>query len=167
MGDVTTVGKRPVVHPGRCFPPRGKKRRSDRYAYFLQNGALRSEWRDERMGALHAAHSISGHACNVPLAEGRLACACACESARAGLFRSGVVRVASAGSLCLCRGSWCGVRNENYFRHVTCSFRWLVGFACAHDQRNPKNRKQKHTGSRRTRNPTASKAPKRPYWGGS
>ena len=33
IGDVTTAGKRPVAHPGRCLPPREKKHRSDRCAY--------------------------------------------------------------------------------------------------------------------------------------
>ena len=94
------------------------------------------------MSTLHAPHSISGHECNVSLAKVVSIGAGACESARAGLFRSGV-GVATAGSVLVprrmvepgvvCEGAWCGVRSENYFRRVTRNFRRLVGFACAHD----------------------------------
>ena len=62
---------------------------------------MRSHWRDERMSTLHAPHSISGHACNVPLAKVVSIGAGACESARAGLFRSGV-GVAKAGAVLVC-----------------------------------------------------------------
>ena len=95
-----------------------------------------SGWRDGRRSTLHASHSIAGRAWNVPCVESGFACANASESvraARAGRFRSGV-GVASAGSvLVLRRLVWCAKRKK--FRHVTrhSRWRWLVGFACAHD----------------------------------
>ena len=67
--------------------------------------------------------------------------------------------VASAGSVLVLRGAWCGVRSDNYFRRVTRNFRWLVGRVrlCTRLKEHEQPQAKTHRKSTNAK-PTASKA---------